>query len=270
MSKKAVVLLSGGIDSTTTLAIARSQDYTCSALIFDYEQRHRIEIEYAQKQCDLYNIDHKVVHADFGQFGGSALTDKTLEVPADRNLEQMTESIPITYVPGRNTIFLSYALSFGETIGAEAIFTGVNALDYSGYPDCRPEYIAKFNQLAGLATKQGVEGQPVTVIAPLIEKTKVEIIQWGDKLGVDYSLTSSCYNPTKEGLACGECDSCILRKQGFAEAGVPDPTKYAPKKSEEEKLLPDDSLPGQQSLLETHQLMLKAHQTFLEKYNSND
>ena len=225
-NKKAVVLLSGGLDSTTALAVARKEDYECHALIFDYEQRHRVEIEYAQLQCRLNKIDNRIVYCDFGQFGGSALTDKTLEVPEDRGLDQMTESIPITYVPGRNTIFLSYALSYAETIAAEAIFMGVNHLDYSGYPDCRPEYIAKFQELARLATKAGLEGNDPIIKTPLINKTKVEIIQLGVSLGVDYSKTSSCYNPDEHGHACGVCDSCILRKQGFKEAGVPDPTIY--------------------------------------------
>ena len=262
MANKAVVLLSGGLDSTTALAVAKNRNYQCSALIFDYTQRHRIEIEYAQKQCDLNNIDHKIIHTDFGQFGGSALTDPTLEVPTDRNLDQMTEEIPITYVPGRNTIFLSYALSYAETIGANAIFTGVNALDYSGYPDCRPEYIEKYQELANLSSKAGVEGRRITINAPLIDLTKVEIIELGTKLGVDYSLTSSCYNPTDEGLACGVCDSCILRKEGFKEAGIPDPTKYAPIKSKEERLLPADSLPGQQSLLDAIESFLEHVEEF--------
>ena len=225
-NKKAVVLLSGGLDSATTLAIARSEDYECHALIFDYEQRHKVEIQFAQEQCKIHKVEHKLIYPDFGQFGGSALTDDNLEVPTDRNLDQMTEAIPVTYVPGRNTIFLSYALSYAEVIGAKAIFTGVNCLDYSGYPDCRPEYIAQFEELAKLATKQGVEGNPVKILTPLIFKTKTQIVEWGITLGVDYSKTSSCYNPDDHGHACGKCDSCILRKQAFADLNIPDPTIY--------------------------------------------
>ena len=227
MSKKAVVLLSGGLDSATALAIAMDQGYDCSAISFDYEQRHKIEIEFAKAQCTILGINHKTILPDFGKFGGSALTDKGLEVPVHRDIDEMTESIPITYVPGRNTIFIAYALSYAETIDAQTIFLGVNCLDYSGYPDCRPVYIEAFETLAALSSKQAVEGKPIKIETPLIDKTKVEIIQIGTKLGVDYSITSSCYNPTKDGLACGKCDSCILRSQGFEQAGILDPTKYA-------------------------------------------
>ena len=228
--EKAVVLLSGGLDSTTTLAIALDKGYDVYPIIFDYDQRHKSEILMAQCQSRIYGLEEKIVRCDFQQFGGSALTDRNIEVPTDRNLDQMTEAIPVTYVPGRNTIFLAHALSYAETLGAEKIYTGVNCLDYSGYPDCRPEYIKAFQYLANLATKQGVEGGQVIIETPLIEKTKIEIIKIGTKLGVNYSLTSSCYQPVTDiagmPLACGKCDSCILRKQAFAEAGIEDPTRY--------------------------------------------
>ena len=225
--KKAVVLLSGGLDSTTALAVALDEGYEARPMIFDYEQRHKVEIEMAHKQCIIYGLNNQLIKCDFAKFGGSALTDHGIEVPTHRTLDEMTEAIPVTYVPGRNTIFLAHALSYAETIGAQAIFTGVNCLDYSGYPDCRPEYIKAFQEVARLGTKQGVEGNPVVIKTPLIEMTKVDIIKLGTKLGVDYSLTSSCYQPDRHGAACGKCDSCLLRKEGFLKAGVKDPTIYS-------------------------------------------
>ena len=231
MEKKAVVLFSGGLDSATALGVALEQNYKCYPMSFFYEQRHQIELEFAKKMSTALGLDsHLVVNFDLRQFGGSALTDTSIDVPKQRTLDQMTESIPVTYVPARNTIFLSHALAYAEVLGAEAIFTGVNSLDYSGYPDCRPEYISAFQKLANLATKISIEdtdqANTIKIKAPLIYKTKSEIIALGTKLGIDYSLTSSCYEPTPTGLACGKCDSCLLRKQGFKEAGVPDPTRY--------------------------------------------
>ena len=222
--KRAVVLLSGGLDSTTVLAIARSEGYTCSALSFDYGQRHDVELEAARRVAAAFGVErHVVARIDLRAFGGSALT-ADVEVPKDRAVDEMESGIPITYVPARNTIFLSFALAFAETLEASDIFIGVNALDYSGYPDCRPEYIAAFETMANLATRTGVEGTTRTVIhAPLMEMTKADIVRAGLALGVDYGLTHSCYDPGPDGRPCGGCDSCILRAKGFEEAGRTDP-----------------------------------------------
>ena len=224
MSPNAIVLLSGGLDSTTVLAVARSDGYECSALSFDYGQRHSVELDAARRVAAAYGVRrHVVTKIDLRAFGGSALTDD-IAVPKGRAPSEMGDGIPVTYVPARNTIFLSFALALAETTGAADIFIGVNALDYSGYPDCRPEYIAAFETMANLATKAGVEGQLRTTIhAPLAELTKAGIIRLGASLGVDYGLTHSCYDPGPAGRPCGECDSCRLRAKGFAEAGLPDP-----------------------------------------------
>ncbi|GBC60434.1 7-cyano-7-deazaguanine synthase QueC [Desulfonema ishimotonii] len=225
--KKAVVLSSGGLDSSTVIAIAKDQGYTVHSLSFFYGQRHAFELEAARKVAGAMGVaKHLVVEADLKKIGGSALTDD-IEVPKSRNEAEMAGEIPVTYVPARNTVFLSYALAWAEVLGASDIFIGVNAVDYSGYPDCRPEYIAAFERMANLATKAGVEGKTVLRIhAPLMRMTKADIIRKGTELGVDYGITHSCYDPSPEGLACGQCDSCLLRKKGFAEAGVPDPTRY--------------------------------------------
>lgn len=220
----AVVLLSGGLDSATTLAIARSQGFACHAIAFDYGQRHRAELDASLQQAKaLGALTHRVVHVDMNQFGGSALTDFSMAVPEAHS----QPGIPSTYVPARNTVMLSLALALAETLQSRDIFLGVNAVDYSGYPDCRPEYIAAFEQLANLATKAGVEGTQFRIHAPLINLSKAEIIREGTALGVDYSLTVSCYQATNDGLACGHCDSCALRAEGFAAAGIADPTRYA-------------------------------------------
>ncbi|RMI15143.1 MAG: 7-cyano-7-deazaguanine synthase QueC [Calditrichaeota bacterium] len=223
----AVVLLSGGLDSTTTLAIARHEGYAPYALTFRYGQRHEIEIEAARKvAAHLGAREHVIVDIDLRKFGGSALT-ADIEVPKGREMEDISRGIPVTYVPARNTIFLSFALAWAEVLEAQDIFIGVNAIDYSGYPDCRPEYIEAFQRMADLATKAGVEGrQKLTIHTPLIHMTKADIIRKGIELGVDYSLTSTCYDPDPDGVACGECDACILRLKGFAEAGVKDPARY--------------------------------------------
>lgn len=219
---RAVVLVSGGLDSATVLAMARDQGYDCYALSFDYGQRHRIELEAARRVADrLGAVDHRVVKLDIGWMGGSALTDTSIAVP-----DQPTTGIPITYVPARNTVFLAIALGWAEVLDARDMFIGVNALDYSGYPDCRPEFIQAFQDLANLATRAGVEGNGFRVHAPLIQLRKSEIIARGARLGVDYSLTLSCYDPDADGRACGVCDSCRLRADGFAAAGMPDPTRY--------------------------------------------
>ena len=225
MSNEAVVLLSGGLDSATALAVAQEMGFKTRTLSFNYNQRHKIELECARSLSAISGSTHHW-EVKFDTFGGSALNDPSIPVPKARSMDEMTESIPVTYVPGRNTIFLSFALSYAEVIDANAIFTGVNAVDYSGYPDCRPEFIAAFQNLANLATKKTVEGGSIEIHAPLIELTKVEIVQLGTKLGVDYSLTSSCYDPDHHGRACGKCDSCLIRKAAFEEAGVPDPTIY--------------------------------------------
>lgn len=228
MIKKAIILLSGGVDSTTTLAIARSEGYEIYALSIDYGQRHRQELDNAGKTAAFFNAKtHKIVNVDLREIGGSALTSD-IEVPKDRSVYEMGHGIPVTYVPARNTIFLAIALSWAEVIGADSIFLGVNVLDYSGYPDCRPEYIKAFENMANLATRSGVEEKNrITIKTPLINLTKAEIIKKGIDLGVDYSLTHSCYDPAEDGIACGRCDSCLLRKKGFIEAGIPDPIKYA-------------------------------------------
>lgn len=226
--KCAVVLVSGGLDSTTCLAIARAEGYSLYALSFDYQQRHRVEVEAARRVAASFGVrKHLVLQLPLGKIGGSALTD-AIDVPKDVPLEEMGSRIPVTYVPARNTIFLSFALGWAEVLGAADIFVGVNALDYSGYPDCRPEYIAAFETMANLATKEAVEGSMlIHVRAPLIHMTKAEIIRRGLELGVDYGQTHSCYDPDSLGRACGHCDSCRLRKKGFEEAGAPDPTLYA-------------------------------------------
>lgn len=229
--KKAVILSSGGLDSTTVMAIARSEGYEIYSLSFEYGQRHRCEVEAARRIAVLLGARrHLVVKSDFAEIGGSALT-ADIEVPKGRTTAEMASGIPVTYVPARNTIFLSYALGWAEVLGCEDIFIGVNAVDYSGYPDCRPEYIAAFEKMANLATKAGVEGrQKLTIHTPLINLTKAEIILRGTELGVDYGLTLSCYDPSPKGEACGECDSCRLRRNGFTEAGIADPTRYQQKK----------------------------------------
>jgi 7-cyano-7-deazaguanine synthase len=225
---RAVVLLSGGLDSTTTLAIARSEGYEIHALTFRYGQRHTIEIAAAQRIAAHFGVaGHVIVPIDLRMFGGSALTSDT-PVPKDRSIDEMGQGIPITYVPARNTIFLSFALARAEALQTGHIFLGVNVLDYSGYPDCRPEFIAAFERMANLATRAAVEGlQKLTIHTPLIELTKAQIITRGQALGVDYILTVSCYDPTPDGAACGRCDACLLRLKGFAEAGLTDPIRYA-------------------------------------------
>lgn len=222
MNKKAVVLLSGGLDSATCLAIAKSQGYDCYCLSLDYHQRHIAELEAARNLArSLGAAEHKTAQLDLSLFGGSALTDDKIAVP-----QSPTEGIPVTYVPARNTIMLSLALAWAEVLGAQDIFIGVNALDYSGYPDCRGEYVKAFQEMANLATKSAVEGQKITIHAPLIDMTKAQIIALGTKLGVDYSQTVSCYQADAQGCACGKCDSCRLRREGFASAQLPDVTRY--------------------------------------------
>ncbi len=223
MKKAAVVLLSGGLDSATCLAIARSQGFDCYCLSFDYGQRHNAELKAAARVvAALGASEHKVLNLGLAQFGGSALTDTAIAVPTTG----VQAGIPVTYVPARNTIMLSLALAWAEVLGSRAIFVGVNAVDYSGYPDCRPEYIAAFEKMANLATKSGVEGHRLSIHAPLIALSKAEIIQTGTALGVDYGLTVSCYQADEQGTACGVCDSCRLRAEGFAAAGIADPTRY--------------------------------------------
>lgn len=225
--KKAVVLLSGGIDSTTAMAIAKHEGFEIYSLSFSYGQRHAFELKAAQKVADAIGVaEHLVINVDIEKIGGSSLTDD-IDVPKDRDEISMSREIPVTYVPARNTIFLSYALAWAEVLESSDIFIGVNAIDYSGYPDCRPEYTEAFEHMANLATKAGVEGiTKIRIRTPLIHLTKARIIKKGVELGIDYSLTHSCYDPGPRGLACGRCDSCFLRKKGFKEAGIPDPTRY--------------------------------------------
>ena len=216
------MLVSGGLDSATVLAIARERGHRCHALSFDYGQRHRAELEAARRVAStLGAAEHRVLAIPIGDFGGSALTDPAIAVP-----DQPGSGIPVTYVPARNTVFLACALSYAEVLGARDIYIGVNAVDYSGYPDCRPEFIAAFERLANLATKAGIEGARIRIHAPLIELAKAEIIRRGVALGVDYSMTISCYQPDADGRACGRCDSCRLRRAGFEQAGIADPTRY--------------------------------------------
>ncbi len=222
MKPRAVVLLSGGLDSTTCLAIAKSRGFDCYALSFRYGQRSQQEVVFAERIAKAVQVkEHKIIDLDLSQIGGSALTDSSIAVP-----EAPTAGIPVTYVPARNTVFLSIALGWAEVLDACHIFTGVNAVDYSGYPDCRPEYIAAFERMANLATRAGVEGHQLHIETPLIALTKAQIIQSGRALGVDYGLTVSCYQADDHGRACGRCDACRLRQQGFSEAGVADPTRY--------------------------------------------
>ncbi len=225
--KKAIVLSSGGLDSTTVIAIAKSKGYKIFSLSFSYGQRHSFELKAAKKIAETANVEkHLVIDCNMNEIGGSALTDD-IAVPKSNASDVIADKIPVTYVPARNTIFLSFALAWAETLSASDIFIGVNALDYSGYPDCRPEYIKSYETMANLATKAGIENtSKIRIHAPLIEMTKAEIIKTGHKLGVDYSQTHSCYDPSPEGLSCKKCDSCILRIKGFKEAGIPDPTKY--------------------------------------------
>ena len=226
MGKEAVVLLSGGLDSATVLAIARSEGYAVRTLTFDYGQRHRAELQAAAHLADRHgSLEHIVFAMDFGQIGGSALTTDA-EVPKDRDESQM-QDIPVTYVPARNTVFLSIAAGFAEARDIRHVFLGVNAVDYSGYPDCRPEFLRAMQEAIKQGTKCGVEGDPIRLHAPLLDLTKSEIIQQGAALGVDYGQTHSCYDPSDAGLACGRCDACVLRRRGFEDAGVEDPTHYA-------------------------------------------
>jgi 7-cyano-7-deazaguanine synthase len=224
--QRAVVLLSGGLDSTTALAIAKAEGYEPYALSFRYGQRHSIELASAERVAKAMGVtQHFIADIDLGRSGGSALTS-SIDVPKDRGIDEMSDSIPVTYVPARNTIFLSFALAWAEVLEASDIFIGVNALDYSGYPDCRPEYIEAYERMANLATKAGVEGcQRLRIHTPLIQLSKAEIIDKGTEFGVDYGLTSSCYDPASDGRPCGQCDSCQLRDKGFAEAGFPDPLR---------------------------------------------
>lgn len=223
--KKAVLLLSGGLDSATVLAMARHEGYECYALSFDYGQKHCVELTASKILAEkLGATEHQVLHLDLNVFGGSALTDSDIDVPAAQQGEP--EGIPVTYVPARNTVFLSMALAWAEVLHADNIFIGVNAVDYSGYPDCRPEFIRAYEKMANLATKVGVEGNHLTIHTPLIALSKAQIIRLGVEMGVDYSLTVSCYAADQEGRACGVCDSCALRRKGFDDAGLPDPTRY--------------------------------------------
>lgn len=221
-TQRAVVLLSGGLDSATVLAIARSQGYVTYALSFDYGQRHKTELVAARRVAAAMGVvEHRVLNFDLTQWGGSALTDSSIDVPL-----VATPGIPVTYVPARNTIFLSLALAWAETLGAPNIFAGMNAVDYSGYPDCRPEYVAAFQTMARLATRAGIEGEALTIHTPIIHMTKADIVREGTRLGVDYAMTVSCYQADHDGRACGRCDSCRLRREGFQAAGLNDPTRY--------------------------------------------
>ncbi len=227
-TNRAVVLVSGGLDSATTLAMARESGHACYALSFDYGQRHRHELDAARRVAQRIGVvQHIEMRIDLGAFGGSALT-ADIGVPKGRGEHEMTSEIPVTYVPARNLIFLAFAVAHAEVVGAREVFAGVNAVDYSGYPDCRPEFIESFERSANLATKAGVEGRGVRVRTPLIRMTKAEIIRHGVALGVDYGITHSCYDPDDAGRACGMCDSCSIRRRGFEDAGVTDPTAYAP------------------------------------------
>lgn len=222
--KKAVVLLSGGLDSATCLAMARAEGFDCVALSFDYGQRHNAELAAARRVAEALGVqDHRVLRLDLGAIGGSALTDTSIAVP-----EEESEGIPVTYVPARNTVFLAFATGLAEVTGSDDIYIGVNAVDYSGYPDCRPAFIQAFETMANLATKAGVEGHKLNIRTPLIDLTKAEIIQAGTRLGLDYGLTVSCYQADIDGRACGKCDSCRLRRKGFQDAGLTDPTRYLP------------------------------------------
>ena len=224
MSRSAVVLVSGGLDSATVLAVARSQGWVCHALSIDYGQRHRIELLAAARVArSLGAVEHRIAQVNLGVFGGSALTDASIDVP-----RAPSEGIPITYVPARNTVFLAMALAHAEVTGSDAIFTGANAVDYSGYPDCRPEFLEAFERLANVATKRAVEGAPIRIEAPIVRLAKDEIVRLGYSLGVDFGLTISCYNADGDGRACGECDACRFRREGFAKAGIADPTRYQP------------------------------------------
>lgn len=229
MQKKAVVLFSGGLDSTTCLAVARRDGFTPCALSFEYGQRHKVELEAARRVAKAMAVaTHLILPLPLGAIGGSALT-ADIDVPKDRDIGEMEADIPVTYVPARNTIFLSMALGWAEVLGASDIYIGVNALDYSGYPDCRPEFIGAFEAMANLAVKEAVEGRlAIRIHTPLLHLSKAGIVELGTSLGVDYGLTHSCYDPDPAGLACGRCDSCLLRKKGFEEAGVADPTRYRP------------------------------------------
>ena len=222
MAASAVVLLSGGLDSATVLAVARRDGHACRALSIDYGQRHRAELDAAARVARSQDaVEHRIARVDLAAFGGSALTDAAIAVP-----HTPTAGIPVTYVPARNTVFLALALAYAEVSAADAIFTGVNAVDYSGYPDCRPEFLAAFEAVANLATKRAVEGAPIAIVAPVVGLSKAQIIRLGASLGVDYSLTVSCYEADGEGRACGACDACRFRRDGFREAGLPDPTRY--------------------------------------------
>ncbi|NLX27280.1 MAG: 7-cyano-7-deazaguanine synthase QueC [Lentisphaerae bacterium] len=224
-SKKAVVLLSGGLDSATAMAMARAEGFEVYAMSFRYGQRHAVELECAAEQAAVAAKEHRVVEIDLRAFGGSALT-ADIDVPKHEHVEELSDEIPVTYVPARNTIFLSYALAWAEVLGANDIFIGVNALDYSGYPDCRPEFIEAYETMANLATVAGVKGEKLAIHTPLIDLTKAQIIQLGLDLGVDYAKTTSCYDPAPDGRSCGRCDSCLLRKKGFTENGIADPREY--------------------------------------------
>lgn len=225
--RPAIVLFSGGLDSTTCLAIARSEGFTPIALSFRYGQRHTVELECAAALAAAAGVEHIISDIDLAAFGGSALVDPDLAVPHHESLEETPVGVPITYVPARNTIFLSIAMAVAEVRGADDVFIGVNAVDYSGYPDCRPEFIDAFAAMAAMATRRGIEGSPLQIHTPLIDLTKGEIIALGMSLGVDYSRTSTCYDPGADGGACGSCEACLLRARGFAEAGVTDPTRYS-------------------------------------------
>jgi 7-cyano-7-deazaguanine synthase len=222
--KSAVVLVSGGLDSATVLAMAVAEGWRCHALSVDYGQRHKVELQAAVQVARAHGaVEHRIVHVDLGIFGGSALTDPAIAVPS-----RPSAGIPVTYVPARNTILLSLALAYAEVTASDAIFTGANAVDYSGYPDCRPEYLAAFERLANLATRRAVEGEPLAVKSPIVDLDKAAIVRRGHELGVDFSLTVSCYNADAAGRACNHCDSCRFRREGFAKAGIPDPTRYQP------------------------------------------